>query len=60
VKPREEYGSLHLYIVRSDDELQFDLKAIQKYGWHPIIQEYLNDSYLEFTSGVTIDQSGNP
>jgi hypothetical protein len=50
VKPREEYGSLYLYTVRSDDELQFALMAIQK---------YVNDSYLEFTSGVTIDQSGN-
>jgi carbamoyl-phosphate synthase large subunit len=59
VKPREGYGSLHFYIVHSQDEMRYASEVIQKYGWNPIIQEYLNDSYLEFTSGVTIDKSGN-
>ena len=59
VKPREGYGSLHFYIVHSHDEMRYALEAIQKHGWHPVIQEYLNDSNLEFTSGVTIDKSGN-
>jgi hypothetical protein len=32
VNQREGYGSLHLYIVRSENQLQIDSKAIQKYG----------------------------
>jgi|RhiMethySRZTD1v2_1073278.scaffolds.fasta_scaffold04941_10 carbamoyl-phosphate synthase large subunit len=59
VKPREGYGSLHFYIVHNRDEMRYAVETIQKYGWNPVIQEYLNDSYQEFTSGVTIDKSGN-
>lgn len=59
VKPREGYGSLHFYIVHSPDEMQYSLEAIQKHGWRPIVQEYLNDTNQEFTSGVTIDKSGS-
>lgn len=59
VKPREGYGSLHFYIVHSSGEMQYALDAIQKHGWRPFIQEYLNDINQEFTSGVTIDKSGS-
>lgn len=58
VKPREGYGSLHFYIVHNHDEMLYALEAIKKHGWHPIIQEYLNETSQEFTSGVTIDKSG--
>jgi carbamoyl-phosphate synthase large subunit len=58
VKPREGYGSLHFYIVHSHDEMRYALEAIKKHGWRPIIQEYLNETCQEFTSGVTIDKSG--
>jgi carbamoyl-phosphate synthase large subunit len=58
VKPREGYGSLHFYVVHSSDEMRYALDSIQKHGWRPIIQEYLNDTNQEFTSGVTIDKSG--
>jgi len=59
VKPREGYASLHFYIVRNPEELEYALRAIQKYGWRPIIQEYLNEMKQEFTSGVTIDKNGS-
>jgi carbamoyl-phosphate synthase large subunit len=58
VKPREGYGSLHFYIVQNHDEMRYALDSIKKHGWHPIIQEYLNETSQEFTSGVTIDKSG--
>jgi carbamoyl-phosphate synthase large subunit len=58
VKPTEGYGSIHFYIVRNHDEMRYALEAIKKHGWHPIIQEYLNETCQEFTSGVTIDKSG--
>jgi carbamoyl-phosphate synthase large subunit len=59
VKPREGYGSLHFYVVHSPNEMQYALGVIQKHGWRPIVQEYLNDKNQEFTSGVTIDKSGS-
>jgi carbamoyl-phosphate synthase large subunit len=58
VKPREGYGSQHFYIVHNHDEMRYAIEAINKHGWHPIIQEYLNETCQEFTSGVTIDKSG--
>jgi carbamoyl-phosphate synthase large subunit len=58
VKPREGYGSLHFYIVHNHREMRYALETIKKHGWHPIIQEYLNETTQEFTSGVTIDKSG--
>jgi carbamoyl-phosphate synthase large subunit len=59
VKPREGYGSLHFYIVHSPDEMRYALEAIQKHRWRPIVQEYLDGTDQEFTSGVTIDKSGS-
>ena len=59
VNPREGYASLHFYIVHNTEELDYALHTIQKYGWHPIIQEYLNGTMQEFTSGVTIDKNGS-
>ena len=59
VKPREGYASLHFYIVHSLEEMDYALHAIEKHGWNPIIQEYLNGREQEFTSGVTIDKTGS-
>lgn len=59
VKPREGYGSLYFYIVHSSDEMQYALDVIRRYGWRPVIQEYLNGTNQEFTSGVTIDKDGS-
>lgn len=59
VKPREGHGSLHFYIVHDRDEIRQAISAIQKTGWHPIIQEYLDGENVEFTSGVVVNRSGN-
>ena len=58
VKPREGYGSLYFYLVRCKSEMQQAISNIQKAGWHALLQEYLNESNTEYTSGVTIDRFG--
>jgi carbamoyl-phosphate synthase large subunit len=58
VKPREGYGSLYFYLVRCKSEMQQAILNIQKAGWHALLQEYLNESNTEYTSGVTIDRFG--
>src|SRR6266487_507698 len=58
VKPREGYGSLHFYLVNNKDEMESAISKIEKIGWSPLLQEYLNGSNIEFTSGVTIDRFG--
>jgi carbamoyl-phosphate synthase large subunit len=58
VKPREGYGSLHFYLVNNKDEMEYAISKIERIGWSPLLQEYLNGKNLEFTSGVTIDRFG--
>jgi len=58
VKPREGNSSLHFYVVNDRDEMKKAISAIQKVGWRPIIQEYLNGENVEFTSGVTVHRTG--
>lgn len=58
VKPREGYASLHFYLVHCKSEMKQAISNIQKAGWHPLLQEYLNGNNIEYTSGVTIDRFG--
>lgn len=58
VKPREGHGSLHFYVVKNRNEIEYAITAIQKAGWHPMLQEYLESKDSEFTSGVTVDRMG--
>ena len=58
VKPREGHGSLHYYLVHNDEELSSAMKSITSIGWRPLLQEYLQGEDCEFTSGVTISNSG--
>jgi carbamoyl-phosphate synthase large subunit len=56
VKPREGYGSVHFNIAKNKEEMDFAIKAIEREGWHAVIQELLAGD--EFTSGITVDTSG--
>lgn len=56
VKPREGYGSVHFNVVKSREEMDFSIRAIESAGWHAVIQEYLQGE--EFTTGITVDTSG--
>jgi carbamoyl-phosphate synthase large subunit len=58
VKPREGFGSVNFFVVRSNDEIEYALTRIQDNGWKPMIQEYLPGLDDEFTSGVTVDKNG--
>jgi carbamoyl-phosphate synthase large subunit len=58
VKPREGYGSLNFHIVRSNSELGKALSEIRQAGWHAILQEYMDQNHIEYTSGITIDRRG--
>lgn len=54
VKPREGYGSVHLYVANGGEEMEHAVSSIKKAGWQPVVQKYLGGD--EFTSGVTIDK----
>jgi carbamoyl-phosphate synthase large subunit len=58
VKPREGYGSKNFHVVRSHSEMHQAISNIQRDGWHPIIQEFIDENHAEYTSGVTIDRRG--
>jgi carbamoyl-phosphate synthase large subunit len=58
VKPREGYASLFFYLVHCKSEMKQAISNIQKAGWHPLLQEYLNGDDIEYTSGVTVDRFG--
>ena len=58
VKPREGFGSVNFFVVKSNDEIEYALTRIQDCGWKPMIQEYLPGLDNEFTSGVTVDKNG--
>lgn len=58
VKPREGYGSLFFYLVHCKSEMKQAISNIQKAGWHPLLQEFLNGDNIEYTSGVTVDRFG--
>ncbi|HXX99163.1 MAG TPA: ATP-grasp domain-containing protein [Candidatus Bathyarchaeia archaeon] len=58
VKPREGYGSLFFHLVHCKSEMKQAISNIQKAGWHPLLQEYLNGDNIEYTSGVTVDRFG--
>lgn len=58
VKPREGHGSLHVYVVHKKKELENAITAIRNSGWKPMLQEYLNGTNVEFTTGVTRSTNG--
>ena len=56
VKPREGYGSLHMYIANDGKKVEHAISAIISAGWQPMVQKYIPGE-LEFTSGVTVDRN---
>ena len=59
VKPREAFGSLQFHVVNDRLELDYAISNIVKFGWRPIIQEYLAGEDNEYTTGVLIDSEHN-
>jgi len=58
VKPREGHGSLHFYVVNNHEEVKHAVSAIEKIGWNPLLQEYLIGEDTEYTTGITINKTG--
>ncbi|MEO9321142.1 MAG: ATP-grasp domain-containing protein [Nitrososphaera sp.] len=56
VKPREGYGSVHVYVAKSQEEVGQAIERIEGASWKPIVQKFIGGD--EFTSGVTVDRSG--
>jgi carbamoyl-phosphate synthase large subunit len=56
VKPREGYGSIHFNLVKNKEDMDFSIQAIERAGWHPVLQEFLAGD--EFTTGITVDALG--
>jgi len=59
VKPREGHGSVHFFLVQNSEETKYAFGAIRKAGWNPMIQEYIRDDGVEFTTGVTVSKEGD-
>jgi carbamoyl-phosphate synthase large subunit len=58
VKPREGFGSKLFHIANDRNESDFAIKTIENANWNPIIQKYLKDDSLEYTTGITMDKDG--
>jgi carbamoyl-phosphate synthase large subunit len=54
VKPRDGHGSEDFHVAGGGDDLEHAISAIQKRGWHPMLQELLAGEDNEFTTGVTV------
>jgi carbamoyl-phosphate synthase large subunit len=60
VKPSQGGGgSAATFLAQDQDELLFFVNYLMKYGYHPIIQEYISDAENEYTVGVLHDPVGN-
>lgn len=52
IKPKSGVGSRNVFIAQDKEEVIFFSNYIKKYGFEPLIQEYLGDYEEEFTIGV--------
>jgi carbamoyl-phosphate synthase large subunit len=58
VKPRRGHGSKDLHIVHDRDEAELAIGVIERNGSQALLQEYLGDDGMEFTTGVTTNFEG--
>jgi carbamoyl-phosphate synthase large subunit len=58
VKPREGHGSKDMHVVRSREEADLTIELLERLGSRPLIQEYLGDEGMEFSTGVTVNVDG--
>jgi carbamoyl-phosphate synthase large subunit len=58
VKPRVGHGSNGLFLVKNTEELDVAIINIMKLRGEPVIQEYLPDEDLEYTTGITMNENG--
>lgn len=58
VKPRQGHGSEEVHVAHDQDEVDLAVERIEKGGRRALIQEYLEDDGNEYTTGVTVSESG--
>jgi carbamoyl-phosphate synthase large subunit len=58
VKPRSGVGSRNVFIAQDEKELIFFGDYLKKYGFEPLVQEYLGNYEEEYTVGVLYADNG--
>jgi len=58
VKPRVGGGSQNVFLAQDEKELTFFSEYLKKYGYEPLIQEYLESQDEEYTIGILYDNEG--
>jgi carbamoyl-phosphate synthase large subunit len=60
VKPREGFGSKLFHVVHDLTQLEVAIAEIQKAGWKPIIQEFIegDESGSEYSTGIVLSNKG--
>ncbi len=58
IKPRVGGGSQNVFLAMDKEEVQFFTKYLQKYGFEPLVQEYVGDYNNEYTIGILYADNG--
>ncbi|MGY5151517.1 MAG: ATP-grasp domain-containing protein [Candidatus Nitrosopumilus sp. bin_6a] len=58
IKPRVGGGSQNVFLAMDEEEAIFFTKYLKKYGFEPLVQEYVGDFNNEFTVGILYADNG--
>ena len=58
IKPRVGGGSQNVFLAMDEEEARFFTKYLKKYGYEPLVQEYVGDHENEFTIGILYADNG--
>lgn len=58
IKPRIGGGSQYVFLAQDKEEAKFFSNYLKKYGFEPLIQEYIGDFNEEYTIGVLYADKG--
>ena len=58
IKPRVGGGSQNVFLAMDEEEVRFFTKYLKKYGYEPLVQEYVGDYNNEYTIGILYADNG--
>ena len=58
IKPRIGGGSQNVFLAMDEEELKFFTKYLKKYGYEPLVQEYVGSYDEEYTIGILHADNG--
>ena len=58
IKPRVGGGSQNVFLAMDEEELKFFTKYLKKYGFEPLVQEYVGNHDEEYTIGILYADNG--